>query len=115
MCDVNDFPMIVCEVPHQLPVKAYVVESESRLYEIAQISGGDNWEFPGHFDDDENWVDETTVDDMKEAIAHDLHICYFISECDYDDFYPVSPHQGIRAKNEVKRLAGELGWSPPWE
>ena len=108
------FPMIVLQVPHQGRPCAYPIENEAELYEMAQQDGGDNWEFPGHFDEDENWIDETTIEDMKDAIAHDMSVCYFISEADFPSFDP-DAHQGFLAREEVNRMAVFYDWLKPIE
>lgn len=112
------YPMIVLKVPHQLSPKAYLIENESALYEMAKHEGGDNWYFPGHYENPDNedgdWIDETTVSDMKDAIAHDMHVAYFISEADFPAFI-LGCNQGFIARESVNRLAVMLGWLEPIE
>ena len=111
--------IIMVQVPHQREVFACAIETESQLREMADLSVGDNYEFPGHYENPDNeddpgdWIDETTVEDLKEAIAHDMHCAYFITKEDYldpDGWSPGSHHQAIAVRNAVDRIAVDLGW-----
>ena len=109
------YPLIVCQVPHQMPPTAWAIRTESEFYQHAIDEGGDNWEFPGHYerddpDDPGDWIDTSTESDWQEAIAHDCHCCYFIYKDDYKEWNPGSPHQAIAARAGVDKIAEDLGW-----
>jgi len=110
--------LIVVQVPHQRKVFAAAIESLAQLQELAGNSVGENYEFPGHWektnddpDDPGDWIDDSTEDDLREAIRHDMHITYFVDEDDYKaGWNPGSHHQAAAARAAVERIALELGW-----
>jgi len=106
-----NYPLIVCQVPHQKRPFARIIANAHELYDFAIYCGGDNWEFPGHFDGDD-WIDMSCEADWCSAISHDMHVTYFLDRDDIlsDVEYVTSYHQRCHARAEIRKLAVDLGW-----
>lgn len=109
-----EYPLIVCQVPHQKRPFARIINNAHELYDFAIYCGGDNWDFPGHLEGDD-WVDMSCEADWCCAISHDMHATYFLEKDNVlsDADFVTSHHQKDRARIEILKLAVELGWVEP--
>lgn len=117
-----EYPVIYVEVPHQMPVFSRVLENRGQLVELAIANAKENypWSYLDEISEDGEYNGKGEADcpddELWDAIRHNMHICYLISEADWREGWdPRSHHQASSARRQATELARGLGWEPEEE